>query len=429
MGKFYLLFALNFYILLSNIYAQEISENIPDYADVNRFKTIDYNYNTNISSVVINKEGFELSSPIILLNSEERIGVSFDELNAQQKDYYYTIIHCDASWKESDLLPQEYIQGFADLQITQYNYSINTLQSYTHYSFSFPNESFKITKSGNYILKVYPSGESDKVILSRRFYVIENIVSVNGKVKQATPIEQRNYQQEVDFSIDKQGFDIADVYMNLKVMITQNGRYDNAIKNIQPRLISGDILSYDYDDINIFNGGNEFRHFDIKSIRYNSDRVRKIITDSALWHIYLHPDNKRQFHVYSKDYDINGRYLIKNEDRPNSEIESDYVWVHFSLPYDYPSIEGSFYVFGGLTRWDFLPEAKMIYNYRTKSYEAKLLCKQGYYNYEYVFLRNGENIGDETIVEGNHTDTENEYFIWVYYREPGGSYDRLIGFK
>ena len=41
----------------------------------------------------------------------------------------------------------------------------------------------------------------------------------------------------------------------------------------------------------------------------------------------------------------------------------------------------------------------------------------------------GKSEGDETFIEGNHSETENDYTIYIYYREPGEDYDKLIGVK
>ena len=73
--------------------------------------------------------------------------------------------------------------------------------------------------------------------------------------------------------------------------------------------------------------------------------------------------------------------------------------------------------------------SKMNYNYKRFGYELKLYLKQGYYNYIYVLSNDNKRGGDETIVEGNHWDTENEYSIFVYHRKIGTYYDQLIGYK
>jgi len=55
------------------------------------------------------------------------------------------------------------------------------------------------------------------------------------------------------------------------------------------------------------------------------------------------------------------------------------------------------------------------------------LLKQGYYNYEYAFIRDGSCDGTASIFEGSHYETENDYLILMYYRNPQERYDRLIG--
>ena len=63
------------------------------------------------------------------------------------------------------------------------------------------------------------------------------------------------------------------------------------------------------------------------------------------------------------------------------------------------------------------------------AYECVLQLKQGYYDYEYAVMPDKDNVPDETIIEGSHYETENEYTILVYYRFLGTRYDQLIGYK
>ena len=56
-----------------------------------------------------------------------------------------------------------------------------------------------------------------------------------------------------------------------------------------------------------------------------------------------------------------------------------------------------------------------------------MLLKQGSYNYQYLAVPAGTMTGVTGIVEGDFYPTVNEYLIKVYYREPGGRYDRLLG--
>ena len=61
-----------------------------------------------------------------------------------------------------------------------------------------------------------------------------------------------------------------------------------------------------------------------------------------------------------------------------------------------------------------------------RGYEKTLFVKQGYYNYIYVVRDNKTGRTDESLIEGNHWETENEYTIWVYYHPAGAQYDRLV---
>ena len=69
------------------------------------------------------------------------------------------------------------------------------------------------------------------------------------------------------------------------------------------------------------------------------------------------------------------------------------------------------------------------YNEESKYWETALFLKQGYYNYQYVFVPKGSKTIDETYIEGSHWQTGNDYTILIYLQEEGTSYDKLIGSK
>ena len=386
-----------------------------------------YIYKDNIKTVLLYRDGWEMTDPVFRLNSDEKLRLSFDDLDADIKNYNYTITHCDADWQTSDIRKSDYINGFQQDYIDDYQSSFNTTRHYTHYNLIFPTDYLRITKSGNYILKVFTEDDSDKnIVFTWRFMVVDPKVSVKGKIKVPTSIGDRDYKQEIDFIIFKQSYDISNPYGNLKVKIFQNGRTDNVIENLSPSMIRGNEIIYDYDKENVFNGGNEFRELDIKDFRYQSERIRKILYDENGYQIYLWNDERRPYKYYLSKEDINGKKLIQSEKGTNPDIEGDYARVHFSLPYPAPLIDGNIYVIGALTDWEFTEEGKLKYNFEKHGYETSIYLKQGFYNYLYVFLENGQTKGDVTLIEGNHFETNNEYSIYVYYHEPGTFYDKLI---
>ncbi len=398
-----------------------------DYYQKNFMKYGDFVYQNNIKSVLFNRKNWELSPPIIEMNSLEKLVLRFDDMDADFKNYAYTIIHCNAMWKPSDLQQYEYIEGFYEDRIEDYSFSVNTRMPYTHYHLEIPNPNMKPLISGNYILKIFIDGDPDDVVLTQRFMVFERHLTANAEVKQATNLNQRKTHQEIDFTINTSGYSVSNPYRDLRVVITQNGRWDNAIFDLEPRLVQGNELIYDYENENLFRGVNEFRSFDIKSLRYRSLNVQSITTGREGWLVELSEDQSRQFLQYTSREDINGQFLIKTEDYDNDFLESDYAYVDFFLELSKPLADGNVYVMGDLTSWNFTDLNKMKYNYQRSGYELSLLLKQGFYDYMYGFLEDGEETADLTKFEGSHSFTENNYSIYIYHRKPGDFFDSLVG--
>lgn len=399
-----------------------------DYYAPDYFRYDNFTYQPNIRSVQLFREGWSFAVPVITLGTDEKLQLEFDDLDGDLKHYKYTLIHCSAVWKPTDLMQAEYLDGMTEDFIHQVEYSFNTLQSYSHYSLVFPGENVRPLLSGNYLLKVFLDDEEQTLVFTRKFMIMEPRVSIDMQIKRATDIEMHNYKQEVDFSIKLGEYRVENPYTDMKVIVMQNGRWDNAVYDIKPRYVKGDLYDFDLEDKNVFSGGNEFRRFDIKSLKYNSEFIRAIRSDSGRYDVWLREDERATFKIYHSEKDINGKYLIHSEDNVrDSKIEAEYVRVHFFLKYEAPLIDGALYVFGALSDWRMDPDNRMVYNYARKGYECTLYLKQGYYNYQYVFLENNATAGDESFVEGMHYETENDYAVFMYNREKGTMYDKLVG--
>ena len=400
-----------------------------DYFSESYIRNEDFIYKPNIKTVQLYRMGWEMSPPLIQLNSEEKLVLMFDDLDADLKYYGYTVIHCDANWQVSDLKQNEYIDGYYEDEIWDYAISLNTTRKYTNYRLEFPSDNMQVMKSGNYILRVYADrNEDENVVITRRFMVFEPKVSIDATVNPPVRVSDRQSRQAVDFSILLSGYLIPFPFERLKVVLRQNRRWDNAITDLKPRLISPNKLDYDYDDGNVFDAGNEFRHVDIKSTVYQTENMKRKYFDGATgYHVILLPDQRRTFRQYTFTEDLNGKRYIAAENAGDANLEGDYVFVHFQFPYDVPLVNGNVYLLGALTGWQLSEEAKMTYNFQEKAYEAILYLKQGYYDYCYVFLEDGFEAADISLFEGSHWDTENDYSIFVYHQEEGTYYHQLIG--
>ncbi len=386
----------------------------------------DRTYRSNIKTVQLIVPGHEHSYPMVELGAGQQLELRFDDLDGDFKDYQYSLIHCDSRWRPTDLDPFDYIDGFLDDQIDDFDYSFNTEQPYTHYRLRFPNEQLGVTKSGNYLLVVYESGKEEYPILSRRLMIVDPKVEISPTL--GHPVAQRYFlsHQQMAFKIAFGAINVMNPYMDLKVVILQNGRWDKALRDLRPIFVMEGTARYDQTDQGMFSAGQEFRFFNTKSLFDTGPRVVRISRNPDL-NAVLQSDQPRSRDNYRRWTDINGRYIIGLYDSHIDDVDAEYMWVHFSLEMEEPIEDGNIYIFGGLTDWQIQQEAQLKYNYETSRYEGSLYLKQGYYNYIYALRKDGSTRIDEELLEGSYHLTENDYHILIYYQGQGEQYEQLIG--
>ena len=412
-------FSFLFLLFFSNIFGQNIN-----YAgDISGTTLEDRVYSENVKTVTLKTNHNPYAPAIIKLNSSEKLTLGFDLLYEDNRYLNYTIIHCNADWTPSELLKSQYIEGFQNFLIEDFEFSLNTYIPYTHYYLTLPNFNMKMMLSGNYVLLVYGDDESDP-ILTKRFVVYEEVVNIQTEIVRANFLDYRFTHQEIDFVINHPGYEIPNPYQDLFVSVLQNYNWNKSLYNLKPRFASNYQLDYNYDFENAMSGGNEFRMFDAKDMRAKTLQIQKTVLDTT-WEIFLADDYIRGIGKYSFLDDINGRFVIRKLDR-NPNVEADYIWVDFYLDSPKQIEEGDVYVNGAFCDWRPTPETKMEYDFDRKAYRKKVLLKQGYYNYQYVVLKPNNEI-DESIIEGSYWETDNEYLIIVYHREIGLRYDRVVG--
>lgn len=350
----------------------------------------------------------------------------FDDLFGNEANYYYEIIHCDYNWNPSTIQKNEYLQGLDNQRIQNYTNSFNTLQIYSHYKLSLPNQfTQQLRLSGNYILKIL--NDDREVVFSRKFILYENNASVALQIKRARNVNVIEYKHNLDFSIKSNSITFQNPLKNIKVTLLQNGNFNSEIKNIKPQYTIGNDLIYKYDTETQFWAGNEFLYFENKDIRNAGNNVARIDANTDIYNSYLYTNNARANFPYTLFEDINGNFLVKNSNATNNETEADYAWVYFSLSAPTFRLNKDIYICGMFNNYNLSPEYKMDYDEKKGIYEKAILIKQGFTNYKYVIADNKGNIDNENAIDGNFYQTENEYTILVYYKENTGRYDRIIG--
>lgn len=384
-------------------------------------------YEAEIKTVILTQYNSFERFPAIDLNSNQQLELQFDEMKPENDNYQYTFIHCSANWEASNLRPNEYITGNFFENINDYQFSTTTFQVYTHYDIVFPTNEMKPKLSGNYILKVYRNYDENDIILTQRFMVVDDKFIIHGTANSATAPSLRNTNHEIDFTVDLGNNVVPNPLIDVKTTILQNLRWDNAIVDLKPRFINGKVLDYNYEEGNLFEAGNEFRYFDIRSLRYLSFNVRRKYTEANAKHVVLNIDNTRMNLPYLQTIDFNGKRVIDNRDgNLKGDIEGDYCDVHFTFVSD--KLDKDLYIFGELSDWQMKPEFKLEWNENFSQYEAIVRLKQAYYNY-YIVTPKADDSSKVDLVytEGNHSNTENDYYIMTYNKNPFMQYDELLG--
>lgn len=376
--------------------------------------------------VVVNDD--PLLPPIMNLGGGNHLEIGFDEFSHEYHRYIYKVEHCNADWSSStEIFESDYMNGFNGEPIEDYEKSFNTTVLYTHYSLRIPNENISLKLSGNYKLTVYnDEGDEPVPVLTACFSLVEPGVGIGATVSTNTDIDFNKSHQQVDFSVNYGLVKVIDPHRELKTVVMQNRRWDNCVVNPKPNIQAANKIEFTHNRQLIFPAGNEYHKFEILDVHIPTLNVDRMEWFDPYYHATLYPNQTARNYLY--DEDQNGAFIIRNSDDEDVATTCDYVFTHFTLKS--PQLPGGeVYLNGEWTYNRFIPEYRMTYNRETQAYEATALLKQGYYNYNYLFVPDGETQGNSGRTDGNFYETENEYIILVYHRPNGGRYDKLVGYR
>ena len=357
---------------------------------------------------------------VLVLDELEPLHISFDEMSHDVHFYTYSV-----EMLNSDLLSGEYLTGFPTKDISEYEHSMNTSREYTHYWFDFPNEDMTLTKSGQYRLTIYEDGDKDKKIAEVDFCVVEPLVKIDAKVRANTDIEYNGRYQQLDIDVALNTEESVQNSDNYYMVVTQNNRLDNAVTLRRPTFVDSKRLRYINCRDLIFEGGNEYHHFDAFSCFYAGHGIDRVYHELGDYHAPLFADEITKGQ-YIHEFDSNGRYVINAERTSDADVEAEYMWVHWTLPMEQPFFDGALYVGGELFGNELSLKNRMQYDNQAQCYWLTALVKQGGYDYQYWFVPKNQKTTTQRV-DGSYWQTENEYAIYVWWRPFGARYDRLVG--
>ena len=367
-----------------------------------------------------------LDVPIMTLDSNDILHVGFDEMSHNYHRFVAHIEHCEADWSVSDqLFESDWLEGFNDFVIDDYENSLNTTVLYTHYQFQIPNDQCRIKMSGNYRIHVLDEDEDNEEVLVVELRVVEKLMNVGLSVTTNTDIDFNQKYQQISMSLNYNSLRVNNPSSQIQVFVLQNGREDNMKKDVKPNYITPTGLRWEHNKALIFDAGNEYHKFEVLDpthITMGLDRV-EWNEEQRHYHVYPYLCEPQRNYLYTEDAD--GAFYIRNSDNIENNRLSDYVYVHYQLSPARDYGDSKVLIEGQWTTED-LDTYVMDYDPINHSYKACILQKMGYYNYQLI-MRDPDGVTHRVPEEGSFYKKENKYMALVYYKGNSDRTWRLVG--
>lgn len=379
-------------------------------------------YDRNVRTLQVTVNGDPFLPPVLKLGKPAYLGISWDEMSHDYHRYTYRIQHCTRDWQPSaDLFESDYLYGTNGLPVEDYETSFNTTQLYTHYSLTFPNSDASVLVSGNYKLLVMEDGQEEdgEPAIEVRFRVVEEETKLTMQVASNTDMDFNDRHQQVSLQLNYGNLNVTDPYTQIYAVVMQNRRETRTVSGTRPDVIKAGGLEWAHCRELIFPAGNEYHKFEILDVNHSGMNVDCMRWFDPYHHAILWTDEVPGSYITTEDHD--GGFLPRTENREADDTQAEYVIVHFAL--QSPRLPQDVYVNGQWSNGETAPECLMEYDSETGCYETAVLLKQGYYDYQYITAD-----GATQRTMGDFWQTENEYLAFIYYKEPGGRYDRIVGY-
>jgi hypothetical protein len=367
-----------------------------------------------------------LSPAVMRLHSDDVLNVSFDELSHDYHRYIYRVEHCEANWTSStSLFESDWLEGFNNNPIDDYDRSVNTTMAYTHYKFQIPNDRMRLRLSGNYRIHIYDNDDDEREVMTVDFCIAEQSMPLSMTITTNTDIDTNVSHQQVSLAVNYGVARVTDPANQLRVVVMQNGREDNWKVNPKPTILSGSGAEWQHSRELIFDAGNEYRKYEVLDVSHPTMGIDHIHWNGEGYEVYPFIDEPRPHYLY--DEDANGSFFIRNSDNWQIETTCEYVWVMYRMKCQ-ELLAGKMIIDGWWTTDDNRNTYEMTYDQDAGMYTAKVLQKQGYYSYQYLWQHPDGSVHTAPS-EGSFYQTENRYQALVYYRGINDQTWRLTAFR
>ena len=365
-----------------------------------------------------------LSPAVMRLGTDDVLQIAFDELSHDYHRYTYSIERCEADWTPAEeIFESDWLEGFNAIVIDDYLQSINTIIPYTHYQLQIPNAQCRLKMSGNYRLYIIDDEQQEKLACVE-FMVTDQTMSLFMEATTNTDIDLNTSHQQLSLSLNYNGLNVTNPQEQIRMVVRQNDRDDNCCRDVTPTFINANGLRWQHCRQLIFDAGNEYHKYEVLDPSHPTMGIDYIRWDGEQYQVFPFINEPRPNYIY--DEDANGAFYIRNSDNRENETISEYLWVNYRLKA--PRLPfGQILIQGMWTVED--PETYvMTYDETTQLYTARILQKQGYYSYQYLWQ---DHDGHLQLLpsEGSFYQTENRYQAYIYYKGTGERTWRLVGYR
>ena len=358
--------------------------------------------------------------PVMELGSRDVMHIGFDELSHDSHRYICHLTRCEADWSETtDVFESDWLQGFNDFPLDDYQNSLNTTVNYTHYEFTIPNSQCMIRMSGNYRLSIFDEDNGHEKILDAEFYVVEPVVNIGLNLTTNTDIDVNKSHQQVSINLEYKDLNVIRPEDEIYTVVMQNWNEQTARLNPAPQYTYHQGLRWEHQRELIFDAGNEYHKFEVLDVSHPTMGIDRIGWDGKRYQAFPFTTTVRR--NYLTDESANGAFYIRNSNRSEIAYTCDYVWVNYTLEAPY---SGEIFLQGQWTNNADATAYQMQYDANSQCYIAQVMQKQGYYSYQYV-----DKDGRTAPTEGNFFQTRNKYQVLVYYKGLGDRTWRLVGYR
>ena len=371
----------------------------------------------DIQSIQLHPKGQPGSAPIISLDSDEKLALSFDYLGTQSRQFRVEVSHRNRQWQKSSISPSTYLDSFSQTYIQNSRSSFTNRPSYQHVEFEFPNDQLRPVVSGNYLLEIY-SYNGGQLLFSMPFFMTENTGDINTRIEML--FAQRNDGRPLaqPFTTYRYPDFVEYPQFDLSISFVQNqfwGRMREAgfLDTISPGKLNGHLQRRD-----AFVGNYEFKLLDLRSFDVDGQQILEYQPEITPPRIILRRDVQK--------LDTNPRFFgAPNLGIPLDDRGSEYAQVEFSLETESAvSLSSDIYIVGHFNNWMINELNKMSYDTETGMWKGRAFIKQGEYAYKYVLVANGTI--DDLAIDQGFLSPQQEYLTLIYFKDPDQNYDRIL---